>query len=446
MKRCSKCGEWKTFEDFRRNSYSGDGRRSDCKSCQSAYCQTWFENNPTYVRDYARGFRKTQPTVMVRDGVSYKRCPQCGEWKVFAEFGANKRTKTGRESWCLICSRKRISEWGFRNRKTVSERKRAKRKPKRIPIHRLENDVKQKRCYKCREWKGLEEFHVSTRSADGRQASCKSCQSLIARNFADKHRERLNWRYADALLENPNLTKVCTGCGREKTHTEFSRGAGKYGLQPKCKECQSAERSAYWFAHKEQIMEQKRLRLGIKKRESCRKTEGGIELKKCSSCKRWQTLDNFRPNARRWDGLDNRCVFCDKIRKHQRRVHRFQLCMKRSTDGKYVLDQRKLALLEGRIDNQNRRAEAYSVAGRLTGRQFIELCEHFGFRCIHPGHWAVLPLEQLTPDHVVPIAKGGGNTIADIQPLCAYHNRKKNARIIDYRPLAEQRLAAEQLS
>jgi 5-methylcytosine-specific restriction endonuclease McrA len=39
----------------------------------------------------------------------------------------------------------------------------------------------------------------------------------------------------------------------------------------------------------------------------------------------------------------------------------------------------------------------------------------------------------LTPDHVVPLIRGGRNDIANIQPLCFDCNRQKHTDIADYR-------------
>jgi 5-methylcytosine-specific restriction endonuclease McrA len=43
------------------------------------------------------------------------------------------------------------------------------------------------------------------------------------------------------------------------------------------------------------------------------------------------------------------------------------------------------------------------------------------------------PVIRLTPDHVIPLAKGGGNAIDNIQPLCQPCNSAKGTTTTDYR-------------
>lgn len=67
--------------------------------------------------------------------------------------------------------------------------------------------------------------------------------------------------------------------------------------------------------------------------------------------------------------------------------------------------------------------------GNYTTAQWNDLIQMTGRRCLCCGESEV----KLTRDHVVPIARGGDNTIANIQPLCFRCNRRKGLQIIDYR-------------
>lgn len=78
-----------------------------------------------------------------------------------------------------------------------------------------------------------------------------------------------------------------------------------------------------------------------------------------------------------------------------------------------------------RVGRQKARGE------RFTAAEFVALCARFGDRCVCCGAHG-----RLTADHVVPLSQGGGNTIANIQPLCPSCNSTKSTKTIDYRPTA----------
>ena len=48
LKTCTKCGEAKSEERFRRNSASKDGRRSQCKACENSAS---FKKDPNKILD-----------------------------------------------------------------------------------------------------------------------------------------------------------------------------------------------------------------------------------------------------------------------------------------------------------------------------------------------------------------------------------------------------------
>jgi len=50
-------------------------------------------------------------------------------------------------------------------------------------IHRIVEDVKQKLCRKCNEWKPESEFHKNASSKDGLAGSCKTCKAEAAKEY-----------------------------------------------------------------------------------------------------------------------------------------------------------------------------------------------------------------------------------------------------------------------
>ena len=78
---------------------------------------------------------------------------------------------------------------------------------------------------------------------------------------------------------------------------------------------------------------------------------------------------------------------------------------------------------------RKRRAAKHASRGNFTVQEFKELCESYGNKCLACGETEA----ALEADHVVPLTKGGSDSISNIQPLCGSCNRKKVVNIIDYR-------------
>ena len=66
--------------------------------------------------------------------------------------------------------------------------------------------------------------------------------------------------------------------------------------------------------------------------------------------------------------------------------------------------------------------------GHHTKAEFQALCEYYGGVCLCCGRNC-----PLVADHVVPLDKGGSNSIGNIQPLCRSCNSRKSTKSIDYR-------------
>jgi hypothetical protein len=61
-KRCPRCCETKSLEDFHRSSRTKDGRQVYCKPCQGTAWKAWRQGNPDRTREYDRTHnRKRKP-------------------------------------------------------------------------------------------------------------------------------------------------------------------------------------------------------------------------------------------------------------------------------------------------------------------------------------------------------------------------------------------------
>lgn len=81
-----------------------------------------------------------------------------------------------------------------------------------------------------------------------------------------------------------------------------------------------------------------------------------------------------------------------------------------------------------RAQQARRRSKQKGGGGSFTSEEFKNLCKKYKHRCLRCNL-----RKKLTPDHVIPVSKGGSSNISNIQPLCQSCNSKKNDKCIDYR-------------
>ncbi len=78
-----------------------------------------------------------------------------------------------------------------------------------------------------------------------------------------------------------------------------------------------------------------------------------------------------------------------------------------------------------------RRTRKTQAGGSYTSQEWEALKAKHNYTCLCCGKKE--PEIKLTPDHVIPVIKGGSSNIDTIQPLCKMCNYKKHRKIIDYR-------------
>lgn len=80
--------------------------------------------------------------------------------------------------------------------------------------------------------------------------------------------------------------------------------------------------------------------------------------------------------------------------------------------------------------SRKRRALKANAPGVFTEQEWEELKAKYNYTC--PCCGRAEPEIKLTPDHIVPISKGGSNFIEDIQPLCGSCNSRKGVKTVVY--------------
>lgn len=190
------------------------------------------------------------------------------------------------------------------------------------------------------------------------------------------------------------------------------------------------------------------------------------ETSKCSRCGETKPKTEFYKDSRASDGCQSQCKVCIRSRSAElyaadpgrqqtmvERVARWREenpgCRsreyQRSRDKKIAYSAEWAAKNPSRVratksrwkknhpeqsrkDAAKRRATKLGVGGVVTVQEWLSLCAHYDNRCLACGD-----RKPLAQDHVIPLSRGGPNTIDNIQPLCKSCNSKKGTRTIDYR-------------
>jgi 5-methylcytosine-specific restriction endonuclease McrA len=202
------------------------------------------------------------------------------------------------------------------------------------------------------------------------------------------------------------------------------------------------------------------------------------QMKICSICKIEKHLSEYYKDVRRKDGLYARCKQCHHLLTAKHRKENPELHKKYYKTHREKYRESRITVLKNWRKNNSERVKEYgrkynremsevrskyrqenpdkcraqrnnyvsrnrarrnswqhnyrvkkqANGGTYTQKEWLELCNKFGNKCLCCGQ-----REKLTVDHIIPISKGGQNTIANIQPLCAKCNSKKGAQIIDFR-------------
>lgn len=226
--------------------------------------------------------------------------------------------------------------------------------------------------------------------------------------------------------------KRCSMCGVEKPLSEFYSGRGSW-----CKPCRrQASRDYYW---RDPVLQRNKLR---QYRES-KPGYGKVALRQpyyCSRCEQQKTAGDFNVDRNRRFGHYPFCNDCRKSERarfasrakvlSRRHYERFRdLYIDRAREWVRENVNRRRAIV--RLHAHKRRAWKRGSSGAFTQQEWDALCERYDYRCLCCARRA--PEIQLTPDHIIPLSRGGSNTIDNIQPLCGNCNTRKNARTIDYR-------------
>lgn len=209
--------------------------------------------------------------------------------------------------------------------------------------------------------------------------------------------------------------KTCKGCGLAKEPSEFyvsrTNADGRWG---KCKVCVRARAQKYRREHLEQYAQYEKARANLPHRVEARRNYQEEHKEQISEYKK------------RWAAESEESV-SDSRRKHYE-SNRDEVIAR----SKKWAENNPEKVRQAKTNNRRKRRAAKNAGrGSFTAKEFAELCESYGNKCLACGDGEA----ALEADHIVPLTKGGSDDIGNIQPLCGSCNRKKFVNTIDYRSL-----------
>lgn len=272
--------------------------------------------------------------------------------------------------------------------------------------------------------------------------------------------------------KTPNCTctgKKCTACKNVLCIGHFSFQSRKAGrLKPTCQKCDSVKRKTYYAANKEEqskkakqyyqahseqlktyTRDYKATHPDYHKEYYQRNKDKVYAHTKAYRASNRQHYREWQTQYRRKRGIKQKPIFAnDEERKHHyRQYHHAHYMRHREHYAEMVRTYREnnqpaIQQTKKRYYERNKglfkvyKALRYSRASKtgltFTKHQWEDLKAHYGNTCLCCKRCE--PDVKLTPDHVVPLVKGGNNSIDNIQPLCLQCNHRKHTKIIDYRP------------
>lgn len=141
----------------------------------------------------------------------------------------------------------------------------------------------------------------------------------------------------------------------------------------------------------------------------------GLVSKKCRTCKLTKSISEFSKNRTMTDGYQVDCKSCRKI-----------IC---KYNAKYFSDYYLSHSESYKTRARQRKAFILGLPEHYTINEWNLIKSKFSNRCV-----CCLSKGKLTVDHIIPLKRGGTDTIDNIQPVCKSCNSSKGIIAIDYRP------------
>lgn len=333
-KRCARCGETKSREDFYRHKKNSDGLRGWCKACDIESAKAGDKRR--------REARRTEYLEQVEAGAvpAGKLCKVCKETKPRSGFYPHSRALDGCNSVCKECML-------------------ARRRTGRAERQHIARQRKRKECSGCGEVKLRSEFDESAKMFDGLKSKCREC-------------------LADALV-----AKRCPGCGEDKTIGEFYRDCDAAdGASTYCMICISRRHKDY------------RKRNPEKKREGNARHYRENKERYAELSRQWRTTNRERKREtdREWE-KSNR----ERVRANRRKWRANWSEERREQEAQYRREWRKQNPEKARAIFHKRLARTRAAEGNFTAEQWKAVLDFYEHTCLCCGEQGKVTVDHVVP-------------------------------------------------
>lgn len=117
----------------------------------------------------------------------------------------------------------------------------------------------------------------------------------------------------------------------------------------------------------------------------------------------------------------------ERVREQLHRWYESHRDEKKKYDNQYRIKNRERIAARKKSSAQRYRARLKNAEGFFSRGDWELLKKQYGYKCPVCGKGE--PKIKLTPDHVIPLSRGGSNWIENIQPLCIKCNVEKRTKI-----------------
>jgi len=219
LKRCGRCGEYKSLDKFNKSTRDMAGLRGECKDCQKGDAKPKIYKGICPECNYLPKLGDYGHCHCVPPK---KRCSRCGEFKDLKKYHVCKRYKDGLQYICNDCSR------GDRKKRNYTACPKCGYLPQISDSGHCHCDPLLKRCSICQKFKPFSEYQKNKPSKDGLRHFCKECAKEYAKKQYDKHLEKVKARVKRWSKDNPEKLKGYRRKHRVTYRTEINEYRRKY--------------------------------------------------------------------------------------------------------------------------------------------------------------------------------------------------------------------------